>query len=275
MLGKLGSARLVFLVEPLLRAQGSGVIITLGNTPTLENQPTDLLYVVAKAGNKQLMEGLAAQHRAVGVAVGAVDEGVEEEEQRVGAGQGAVGALLEGELEQGGGGVVHAADADLLVVGARGEALLRHALLGSTASRLLRKSAARPVLMVKQPPHQPYRRVLIPVDFSPASTRALHLVQRLAPGAHLILLHVFHVPFEGRLSYAGVDKAAIHTYRRRRREDALQHLHALAADAAAGAGSDGLPSSASRTRMAGLCAGVSRRRCRGRDHRGAGGRPGR
>ncbi|HRI54969.1 MAG TPA: SDR family NAD(P)-dependent oxidoreductase [Pseudomonadota bacterium] len=63
----LGSARLVFLVEPLLRAQGSGVIITLGNTPTLETQPTDLLYVVAKAGNKQLMAGLAAQHRALGL----------------------------------------------------------------------------------------------------------------------------------------------------------------------------------------------------------------
>lgn len=63
----LGSARLVFLIEPLLRAQRSGVIITLGNTPTLETQPTDLLYVVAKAGNKQLMEGLAAQHRALGL----------------------------------------------------------------------------------------------------------------------------------------------------------------------------------------------------------------
>ena len=124
-----------------------------------------------------------------------------------------------------------AADADLLVVGARGEALLRHALLGSTASRLLRKSTARPVLMVKQPPQQPYRRVLVPVDFSPASTRALHLVQRLAPGAHLILLHVFHVPFEGRLSYAGVDEAAIHAYRRKWRGDALQHLHTLAASA--------------------------------------------
>jgi CPA2 family monovalent cation:H+ antiporter-2 len=45
-----------------------------------------------------------------------------------------------------------AVDADLLVVGARGEAFLRHALLGSTASRLLRKSTARPVLMVKLAP---------------------------------------------------------------------------------------------------------------------------
>ena len=124
-----------------------------------------------------------------------------------------------------------AVDADLLVVGARGEAFLRHALLGSTASRLLRKSTARPVLMVKLTPQQPYRRVLVPVDFSPASAEALRLARRLMPGAHLILMHVFHVPFEGRLSYAGVDEAAIHTYRRRRREDALQHLHALAAGA--------------------------------------------
>lgn len=124
-----------------------------------------------------------------------------------------------------------AADAELLVVGARGEAFLRHGLLGSTASRLLRRTAARPVLVVKQPPHEPYRRVLAPVDFSPASCLALRLAHRLLPRAHLVLIHVFNVPFEGKLSLAGVDEVAIHAYRRKQREDALQRLHGLAASA--------------------------------------------
>lgn len=49
-------------------------------------------------------------------------------------------------------GEADALDAGLLVLGARGESFLRHAMLGSTAARLLRKSVRRPVLVVKQPP---------------------------------------------------------------------------------------------------------------------------
>lgn len=129
-----------------------------------------------------------------------------------------------------------AEDADLLVVGARGEAFLRHGLLGSTASRLLRRTAARPVLVVKQPPHEPYRRVLAPVDFSPGSVQSVRLARRLLPSAHIVLVHVFNVPFEGKLALAGVDEVAIHAYRRKQREESLQRLHVLAAAAGLEAG---------------------------------------
>ncbi len=129
-----------------------------------------------------------------------------------------------------------AEDADLLVVGARGEAFLRHGLLGSTASRLLRCTAARPVLVVKQPPHEPYRRVLAPVDFSPGSVQSVRLARRLVPTAHIVLIHVFNVPFEGKLTLAGVDQVAIHAYRRKQREESLQRLHVLAAAAGLEAG---------------------------------------
>ena len=57
-------------------------------------------------------------------------------------------------------------DADLVVVGARGQSLLRRMLLGSTASHLLRKSRC-PVLVVRKPFLHAYRRGLRPVWFLP------------------------------------------------------------------------------------------------------------
>lgn len=124
-----------------------------------------------------------------------------------------------------------ALDADLLVLGARGEAFLRHALLGSTASRLLRKSVRRPVLVVKQAPHESYRRLLIPVDFSPASAQAIRLGRQLAPAAEIMLLHAFELPYEGKLRFAGVEEGVIHGYIRTASEERRRQLHQLAATA--------------------------------------------
>jgi nucleotide-binding universal stress UspA family protein len=43
-----------------------------------------------------------------------------------------------------------------------------------------------------------------------------------------MLLQSWQVPFEGKLSYAGVDAAALAHYRRQAQEDATHQLHALA-----------------------------------------------
>ncbi len=102
--------------------------------------------------------------------------------------------------------------ADLLVLGARGSSFLRRILLGSTAERLL-SSARSPVLVVKQPPHEPYRHVMVAVDFSPIAGRTLRLAAALAPGARLTVMHACEVPFEGQLRYAGVDETKIEHYR--------------------------------------------------------------
>lgn len=115
------------------------------------------------------------------------------------------------------------ADTDLIVVGARGASTLRRLLIGSTASRLLRKSLC-PVLVVKHAHSKPYQRVLVPVDFSPGSLVSLQLARHLAPQAHLVLLHVFEVPFEGMLQYAGVSSAEIQRYRA---EAHVRHTHQL------------------------------------------------
>jgi nucleotide-binding universal stress UspA family protein len=121
-------------------------------------------------------------------------------------------------------------DAGLLVLGARGAGVLRRLVLGSTAERLLRRSA-RPVLVVRQMPHEPYRRVLVAVDFSGWTAHCVALARRVAPHAHLLLFHAFQVPFEDKLRFAGVDAATIDRYRVQARASATRQIHELAADA--------------------------------------------
>lgn len=103
---------------------------------------------------------------------------------------------------------------------------MRHLLLGSTAERMV-SSATRPMLVVKQAAHEHYRTVLVPVDFSAASLPAIKLAQAIAPDATLVLLHVFEIPFEGKLKYAGVDDETIDYYRVATRQDALLRLQEL------------------------------------------------
>lgn len=116
--------------------------------------------------------------------------------------------------------------AELLVLGARGSSFMRHILLGTTAERLLRMAKC-PLLVVKQPPHESYRRLLVAVDFSPAALPALHRAQAIAPQADLVLLHVYDVPFAGQLRYAGVDEVRIEHYRALARHAAEQKMDAL------------------------------------------------
>ena len=120
-----------------------------------------------------------------------------------------------------------AQDTDLLVLGARGTGFLRRLVLGTTSERLLRRTT-RPLLVVRQTPHEPYRRVLVALDFSPWSAQAVAMARRVAPHAQLVLLSAFEVPFGEKLQFAGVDAATIELYRRQARTGATQRLHALA-----------------------------------------------
>lgn len=123
-----------------------------------------------------------------------------------------------------------AINADLVVLGARGASFMRHMLLGSTADRMVSK-ATRPMLVVKQAPHEPYKTVLVSVDFSACSVRSIRLAQVVAPGATLILLHAYDVPFEGMMEYAGVHTDEIHRYRASARQEAQQGMVALCEEA--------------------------------------------
>ncbi len=96
--------------------------------------------------------------------------------------------------------------------------------------RLLNKSPC-PVLVVKQPPHEAYKRVLVPVDFSFASLAAIQHARSLAPHAMIVLMHAFEVPFEGKMRYANISDDIIHEYRILAHREALQKLEALRQEA--------------------------------------------
>lgn len=123
-----------------------------------------------------------------------------------------------------------ASAADMLVLGARGASFMRHLLLGSTAERMVRRTT-RPMLVVKQPARGPYRRLLIPVDFSPASLPACRFACALVPRAELVLLHAFEVPFETRLRSAGVQDETLRKYREIAQSQAERAMQAFLAAA--------------------------------------------
>ena len=60
-----------------------------------------------------------------------------------------------------------------------------------------------------------------------AVERAASVAQAFAPGAALILLHAFDVPFEGMMEYAGVQTDQIQQYRANARQEARQNMEAL------------------------------------------------
>ena len=99
----------------------------------------------------------------------------------------------------------------LIVVGAHVNAV-RDWLQGSMLERLLGGSQ-QPMLVVRQPARDPYRRVLVPVDFSPCSAAAVEAAMKLAPQAEITLLHVSALPFESKLRFAGISEAEVTEYR--------------------------------------------------------------
>ncbi|GIK87624.1 MAG: hypothetical protein BroJett026_31050 [Betaproteobacteria bacterium] len=100
-----------------------------------------------------------------------------------------------------------AKEAKLVVVGAPGRSL-SNLVSASTVHRLLRR-IRRPVLVVRQRPMFPYRRVVVAVDLVTSPAEALASARVVAPRASLDVLHVYRVPFEGKLQNAGVPASAI------------------------------------------------------------------
>jgi nucleotide-binding universal stress UspA family protein len=79
--------------------------------------------------------------------------------------------------------------ADLVVLGQHGAESLRDRVLGSTADRLVRH-CRKPLLVVKRPPeHRPYRRILVPVDFTAVSEAALGMAAALSQQAAIDVFH--------------------------------------------------------------------------------------
>jgi len=93
---------------------------------------------------------------------------------------------------------VHAHAADLVVMGTHGRGGLAHAFLGSVTERALR-TLDRPILAVKEDAEtaaKPIARIVLAVDFSPHSDRAVEVMAGLAArlSASVDVIHAFDFP---------------------------------------------------------------------------------
>jgi nucleotide-binding universal stress UspA family protein len=83
--------------------------------------------------------------------------------------------------------------ADLIVIGKPGNHPYADLFAGTTAERVIRFSD-RPVLMVKQPASEHYRRVLVAFDGSEGVVRAFQMALAIAPDAEFRVVHAWWSP---------------------------------------------------------------------------------
>ncbi len=128
----------------------------------------------------------------------------------------------------------------LTVIGAHGGNFFTDLFLGNTADKLARMSKT-PLLLVKNQTTEPYRRVLVPVDFSENSRRAAQMALEIAPDAHITFLHVFDVVLEEQMQYLNAAHDTIHDYHVKAAEDARLDLNEFIVGLQAGREADHRP----------------------------------
>jgi universal stress protein E len=92
--------------------------------------------------------------------------------------------------------------AELIVMGMHRKAPFLDLFRGTTVERVLRRGDL-PVLVASSEPSRPYRRVLVAVDLSVSSRRALEFALRLVPDGEFHVVHAYDVPFAGFLTAPG------------------------------------------------------------------------
>ncbi|MBB5015312.1 universal stress protein [Rehaibacterium terrae] len=117
--------------------------------------------------------------------------------------------------------------ADLVVIGATGAGAIARRLFGSRAQTLVR-TAQRPVLVVRQPVADAYRRVLVATDFSDDAERAARLGMTLAPEAAFTFLTTLDLPAHHSEPVMGLDETERAARLQAAREHARKQLRALA-----------------------------------------------
>lgn len=90
---------------------------------------------------------------------------------------------------------------DLVVLGRHRNESCIAAFGGTTMTRVVRVGRL-PVLIVVERCQEPYRRVMVGVDFSAAARSTIRAAFALAPGAEFHFVHAYDVPFQGFLSGA-------------------------------------------------------------------------
>jgi nucleotide-binding universal stress UspA family protein len=89
-----------------------------------------------------------------------------------------------------------ASPSDLIVMGTHGRSGISRFLLGSVAEKVVRHASCSVLIARPNPASTPFRHLLVPVDFSECSRRAVDQARALAlrTGARITLLHVLELP---------------------------------------------------------------------------------
>lgn len=100
-----------------------------------------------------------------------------------------------------------------LVVGPRRRRGILDVFEGSTAEKIL-QSRGCPVLIVQQSPTAHYKNVLLAMDTSVASVRAMQTAETLLSGsaAAAKIVHAYEPPYRGMLWYVGAEATAVESY---------------------------------------------------------------
>lgn len=90
-------------------------------------------------------------------------------------------------------------EVDLIVLGTHRDSSIHELFVGTTVERIVRRGDD-PVLVVKDRMKGPYRRVLIGVDFSVYSRRAVEYALKFVPNGEIFLVHAYEIPFRSLFS---------------------------------------------------------------------------
>jgi nucleotide-binding universal stress UspA family protein len=114
--------------------------------------------------------------------------------------------------------------AELVVVGTSS---VDHSRIGPVARRVA-ETAKGDVLVVRRQPRAAYTKVIVAVDLSEASARAVELASALAPGAKLVLVFALPTRFDAYMADAGMFPEEIESARRSRLVAAREALAGFA-----------------------------------------------
>lgn len=86
----------------------------------------------------------------------------------------------------------HEVKADLIVMGMHGKAKFKDLFIGTTIERVISHSP-KPVLMVKNKPIAPYKKIVSGIDYSTVSRSALRFAAKLSPKPDIMIVHSYNV----------------------------------------------------------------------------------